>query len=125
MSQLLGLSVDELKIDKMFVLGLPSDSRAQAIVRSTIELGRNLELTVVAEGIETEAVLSLLRGLGADIGQGYVISRPLAPPQLDDYLAGMSPRRARSERHVGVDAVAARRHRTEWCELEPQDAVVP
>ncbi len=87
MSQLLALAIDELKIDKSFVLGLASDPRAQAIVRSAIELARALELTVVAEGIETDAVLQTLRNIGADIGQGYVIAHPLTCQQLDDYLS--------------------------------------
>ena len=87
MSQLLGLAVDELKIDKSFVLGLTSDPRAEAIVRSTIELARALSLTLVAEGIETEEVLRSLQSLGADIGQGYLIARPLTSEQLDEYLA--------------------------------------
>ena len=77
MSQLLGLAIDELKIDKSFTLGLTSDPRAQAIVRSTIELARALSLTLVAEGIETEEVLRSLQSLGADVGQGYLIARPL------------------------------------------------
>jgi EAL domain-containing protein (putative c-di-GMP-specific phosphodiesterase class I) len=87
MSQLLGLTIDELKIDKSFILGLTSDPRAQAIVRSTIELARALSLTLVAEGIETEEVLHSLQSLGAEIGQGYLISRPLTSEKLDEYLA--------------------------------------
>jgi EAL domain-containing protein (putative c-di-GMP-specific phosphodiesterase class I) len=87
MSQLLELAIDELKIDKSFVIGLNSDPRAQAIVRSAIELARALGLTVVAEGIEHQDVLACLRGIGADIGQGYVIARPLTSEQLGHYLA--------------------------------------
>jgi EAL domain-containing protein (putative c-di-GMP-specific phosphodiesterase class I) len=87
MSQLLGLTIDELKIDKSFILGLTSDPRAEAIVRSTIELARALSLTLVAEGIETEEVLHSLQSLGAEIGQGFLISRPLTPEKLEEYLA--------------------------------------
>jgi diguanylate cyclase (GGDEF)-like protein len=87
MSQLLGSAIDELKIDKSFVLGLDSDPRAQAIARSAIELARALGLTVVAEGIEREEVLRSLHGIGADIGQGYVIAHPLTSAQLEAYLA--------------------------------------
>jgi diguanylate cyclase (GGDEF)-like protein len=87
MSQLLELAIDELKIDKSFTLRLTSDPRAQAIVHSTIELARALGLTLVAEGIETEEVLRSLQSLGADIGQGYLIARPLTSEQLDEYLA--------------------------------------
>jgi diguanylate cyclase (GGDEF)-like protein len=70
------LPATELKIDRSFITEILEDHRAQAIVRSTIDLARNLGLTVVAEGIETEAVLSHLVGLGCDTGQGYLISRP-------------------------------------------------
>jgi diguanylate cyclase (GGDEF)-like protein len=87
MSQLLGLRIDELKIDKSFVLALETDRRAQAIIRSAVELGQALDLTVVAEGIESAETLRLVRRLGADIGQGYYICRPLTRDLLDDYLA--------------------------------------
>ncbi len=87
MSQLLGLAIDELKIDKFFVMELISDPRAQAIVRSAVEVARALDLTVVAEGIEEEEVLWSLRQIGADIGQGYAISYPLPSRELDEYLA--------------------------------------
>ncbi|HUB71160.1 MAG TPA: EAL domain-containing protein [Acidimicrobiales bacterium] len=87
MSQLLVLEIDELKIDRSFVTGLRSGTRAQAIVRSAVELARALGVTVVAEGIETRAVFDLLRDLGADIGQGYLIGRPMAPRRLEEYLA--------------------------------------
>ena len=56
-------------------------------MRSTIELARALSLTLVAEGIETEEVLHSLQSLGAEIGQGYLISRPLTSEKLDEYLA--------------------------------------
>jgi diguanylate cyclase (GGDEF)-like protein len=87
MSQLLELSIDELKIDKSFVLGLGSDPRAQAIVRSAVELARALELTVVAEGIESDEAFRTLQAIGADLGQGTVIGPPLTACQLEDYLA--------------------------------------
>jgi diguanylate cyclase (GGDEF)-like protein len=87
MSQLLGLAIDELKIGKFFVMELISDPRAQAIVRSAIEVARALDLTVVAEGIEDEEVLWSLRQIGTDVGQGYAISYPLPSRQLDEYLA--------------------------------------
>lgn len=86
MSQLLDLSIDEIKIDKSFIVGLCSDSRAQAIVRSAVELARALGLSLVTEGIESEEVLQSLQLIGADIGQGFYIARPLARQELDDFL---------------------------------------
>ncbi len=88
MSQLLGLPIDELKIDKTFVLALLTDGRAESIVRLTIQLCRALNLSVVAEGVETSEVLATLRELGVDVVQGYYVSEPLAPDQLLHYLEG-------------------------------------
>jgi EAL domain-containing protein (putative c-di-GMP-specific phosphodiesterase class I) len=87
MSQLLELPIDELKVDKSFVIALGGDRRARAIVSSAVELARALHLTLVAEGIETAANLKMLEDIGADIGQGFFIARPLTPAQLDDFLA--------------------------------------
>jgi EAL domain-containing protein (putative c-di-GMP-specific phosphodiesterase class I) len=71
------LPVDELKIDKSFVMGMESDPDDEKIVRSTIDLAHNMGLTVVAEGIENEAVWGLLHGLNCDEAQGYHMSRPM------------------------------------------------
>jgi diguanylate cyclase (GGDEF)-like protein len=76
------LPVDELKIDKSFVLNMENDAGDRMIVRSTIDLGHNLNLRVVAEGIESEAVWRLLAELGCDQGQGYFMSRPIPGDQL-------------------------------------------
>jgi EAL domain-containing protein (putative c-di-GMP-specific phosphodiesterase class I) len=71
------MDVDELKIDKSFVLQLASDEGNATIVRSTIELGHNLGLRVVAEGVEDAVALEMLRTWGCDVAQGYFLSRPL------------------------------------------------
>ena len=92
MSKLLELPIDELKIDKTFVFALENDVRARAVISSTIELGRALNVTVVAEGIETFSNHQLLRSLGADVAQGYYIARPKCSEELDEYLAVMSTR---------------------------------
>ncbi len=81
------LPVDELKIDKSFVMGMESGEDDAMIVRSTIDLAHNLGLTVVAEGVETLAILDRLRALSCDEAQGYHISRPLG---VEDFLAWQS-----------------------------------
>jgi diguanylate cyclase (GGDEF)-like protein len=81
------LPASELKIDRSFVTDMLANPRAEAIVRSTIDLARNLGLTVVAEGIETEDVMERLSALGCDIGQGYFISRPQAAQELTAQLS--------------------------------------
>jgi diguanylate cyclase (GGDEF)-like protein len=76
------LPVDELKIDKSFVMAMERDADDAKIVRSTIDLAHNLGLTVVAEGIENAAIWSLLRSLGCDEGQGYHMCRPLPAAEV-------------------------------------------
>ncbi|MFO1409280.1 MAG: EAL domain-containing protein [Steroidobacteraceae bacterium] len=86
LAQLHALPVDELKIDRAFVLGLDSSAHNQAIVRTTVELGHSLGLQVVAEGIETPEVWSALLRLGCDLAQGYFISRPMPAAAVPDWL---------------------------------------
>ncbi len=71
------LPVDEIKIDRSFVVGMKHDRSDATIVRSTIDLARNLGLRVVAEGVEDVHVRNELAGLGCDQGQGWYFSRPL------------------------------------------------
>jgi diguanylate cyclase (GGDEF)-like protein len=71
------LPVNELKIDRSFVLGLAGNSSDGEIVRSTVGLGHNLGLSIVAEGVEDERSLAFLRDVGCDIAQGFFIARPM------------------------------------------------
>ena len=82
------LAVNELKIDRAFVSGMEADRKNAAIVRSTIELGHNLGLTVVAEGVETDHELAELRRFGCDEAQGFFFARPMAAPALERWLSG-------------------------------------
>ena len=77
LAQLTRLPIDEIKIDKSFVLGMEANGDDAAIVRSTIELGRNLSLEVTAEGVETAVVYEELVALGCDFAQGFYIGRPM------------------------------------------------
>jgi len=83
LSQLSVLPVDELKIDRSF---MSADAGAVTIVTSTIELGHSMGLKVVAEGVETAAAWNLLRRLGCDFAQGYLISPPLAPAEVPGFV---------------------------------------
>ena len=82
------LPIDTLKIDKSFVLRMDESSADRAIVNSTINLAHNLGLTVVAEGIETEAAAHALEAMGCDHGQGYWIARPMPAAQIRDWCTG-------------------------------------
>jgi diguanylate cyclase len=76
------LPVHELKIDKSFVMNMEHEADDATIVRSTVDLGHNMGLRVVAEGIESQASLQLLARMGCDQGQGYYISRPMPSEQF-------------------------------------------
>lgn len=74
---LVELPFDEIKIDRMFVDRMISDPKAAGIVRSVLALGRDLRITVVAEGVEDAQTLNILRDLGCQVAQGFGISRPV------------------------------------------------
>jgi EAL domain-containing protein (putative c-di-GMP-specific phosphodiesterase class I) len=80
------LPIDELKLDRSFVSPMLSDENDLIIVRSTINLGHDLGLIVVAEGIEDEATLVRLRDLGCDLAQGYYFSKPLPSHEFDAFI---------------------------------------
>jgi diguanylate cyclase (GGDEF)-like protein len=80
------LPVDELKIDKSFILGMDESENDEVIVRSTIDLGRNLGLRVVAEGVESAQGWSRLAQLGCNVAQGYYLSRPVPAAELTAWL---------------------------------------
>jgi diguanylate cyclase (GGDEF)-like protein len=86
LGQLKRLPVDIVKIDKSFVLNMAHDENDDVIVRSTIELGHNLGLRVVAEGVETQETWDRLAALGCDTAQGFYLSRALPKVVLDDWL---------------------------------------
>ena len=86
LSRLIKLPVNELKIDKSFVKNVNSNKDDEAVVRSTIELAHNLGLTVVAEGVEDEAAMEILKKYDCDIAQGYLISKPLPVAEFEKFL---------------------------------------
>ena len=77
------LPVDELKIDKSFVIAMERDTDDAQIVRSTIELAHNLGIAVVAEGVENVQVWNLLRELHCDLAQGFYMGRPMP---IDEFM---------------------------------------
>ena len=80
------LPLDEVKIDAHFVHGLRLHSADTAVVRALVDLGHELELTVVAEGIESREVWEALGSLGCDYAQGFYICAPAPPEQMTDWL---------------------------------------
>ena len=88
------LPISELKIDRSFVSQMATSEEDAVIVRSTIDLGRNLGLGVVAEGVEDPEVLEELRRLGCDVAQGYLMSRPIPGGELIAWLGEFKARSA-------------------------------
>jgi diguanylate cyclase (GGDEF)-like protein len=80
------LPLDTIKIDKSFVMPMTAHPDAAAIVQSVIDLGRNLGLTVVAEGVETDTVWRDLAERGCDVAQGYLLSRPVPADEATELL---------------------------------------
>jgi diguanylate cyclase len=88
------LPADEVKIDREFIRTLERDSGDLIVVGSTIEMAQSLGHSIVAEGVETEAVLDVLRRLGCDYAQGYLISKPVTFEQLTQQLSVVNYRAA-------------------------------
>jgi diguanylate cyclase (GGDEF)-like protein len=86
LSYLHSFPFDKIKIDRSFVRGYPEDPSGAEIVRAIAALGRALGMTTIAEGVETEAQLARVRADGCTDVQGYLISRPLAPELIDEFL---------------------------------------
>ncbi|TFV67150.1 EAL domain-containing protein [Blastococcus sp. CT_GayMR20] len=86
MAYLRRLPVDELKIDRSFVLGMTTTAADAVLVRTAIDLGHNLGLTVVAEGVEGAEHVTALRALGCDIAQGFHYARPMAAERMSELL---------------------------------------
>jgi diguanylate cyclase len=82
------LPVDELKVDKSFVLAMEHSAADEVIVRSTIELAQRLGLRVVAEGVETAAALEHLKQVGCDEAQGYYLQHPVPAAEIAPWIAG-------------------------------------
>ena len=98
------LPLNELKIDKSFVMGMERDASDAVIVRSTIDLAHNMGLAVVAEGVEDEVTLERLRALGCDMAQGYLLSRPVGAAEVATWMRESAWARAARER-IGLRRV--------------------
>ena len=87
LSYLQRLQVDRLKIDRAFVTEITGSARGSSIAEMVIQLGRNLGLSIVAEGVEDERQAQILRELGCPLAQGFLFARPMTVPALYDWLA--------------------------------------
>jgi diguanylate cyclase len=94
LSYLQRLCVDRLKIDRAFVTEITDAARGSSIAEMVIELGRNLGLSIIAEGVEDEVQAQILQTLGCPLAQGYLFARPLAPEALIEWLGSDALTRA-------------------------------
>jgi diguanylate cyclase (GGDEF)-like protein len=108
-----GWPVDELKLDISLVRPIASNSTFRTIVSTTIDMAHQLGVRVVAEGVESEAVRSTLQALGCDIGQGFLLGKPMPPDRFADWL--------REREHVPRPRGASGHHDA----LPPVEATVP
>ncbi|OOZ38943.1 hypothetical protein BOW53_13640 [Solemya pervernicosa gill symbiont] len=97
------LPVNELKIDKSFVLDMDSDESDAVIVQSTINLGHNLGLRVIAEGVEHAGLLKMVRSFGCDQAQGYLFGKPQDSVQFTDWLTRSAQHEAVLSQKVGTN----------------------
>lgn len=91
LSQLHRIPFTELKIDKGFVMSMCKDNESRAIVKTCIMLGHELNMKVVAEGVESQQILDKLKELGCDIAQGYHIARPMPATDLIQWVENYCP----------------------------------
>lgn len=94
------LPIDEIKIDKSFVIGMHADENDAVIVRSTIDLAHNIGLTVVAEGVEDQETFERLKSLGCDVAQGHYIGRPLPAAEFAVWLQNSPWQIAENDRRI-------------------------
>lgn len=87
LSYLKRLPVDTIKVDRSFVAGLAEDAKDSAIVQAVLAFASGLQLTVTAEGVETEEQAATLRALGCTRAQGYLFGRPMATPAFESSLS--------------------------------------
>jgi len=106
MAYLKNLPVDELKIDRAFITNLATDHADAVIVKSAMDLGHNLGLSIVAEGVEDEDTLQALKVLGVDVAQGFHLGRPMPENLLQTWIAhhGDPPSAQNQDRVPAMDA---------------------
>ena len=98
LSQLRKFPVQAIKIDRSFILGMDRDSSNDSIVKAVIQLAHSMSLKVVAEGVETPEVESLLRQYGCDELQGYLFGKPLPAASMENLLRKRTGRQSEGER---------------------------
>ena len=105
LAYLRSLPISELKIDRSFIAAMTTSENDAVIVRSTVEMARNLGLEVVAEGVETVDVELELDRLGCDFIQGYLLSRPLPADELEARIRELAATWSPGHNSLGMERV--------------------
>ena len=103
--------MDELKVDRSFIMAMTTDQSAAVVVRSIVKLAHNLGLSVVAEGVESQAAFDALRELGCDVVQGYLLGRPMGAEDVLVWIAETPWGRAATAPGAHTKSAAADRGR--------------
>ena len=93
LNMLSAMPVDVLKMDRTFIRNMENNERDVQLVALILGIARNLKIPVIAEGVETETQLQMLRDLGCTLVQGYYLSRPLHPTEFETVLLGNSEKK--------------------------------
>ena len=94
------LPVDVLKMDRSFVMNIDNDEKDLRLVELILDIARNLKMPVIAEGVETESQMTLLKNAGCDFVQGYYFSRPLPPEEFEAFIARETESREENRKPV-------------------------
>ena len=105
LSYLKKLPVDEIKIDRSFVMEMAKNNDDQVIVHTTLTMGHNLSLDVVAEGIEDASTMEKLKQMGCDLAQGYHIARPMP---ASDFFTWLAQHHGNQNRHITKKGMTGR-----------------
>lgn len=91
LSYLRDIPGDYLKVDRSFVMELPGNNKAEAVIQAIVSLGKSLDYRIIAEGVETQAQAKFVKAIGGDIVQGFLFSRPLEADALQHWAAEKLP----------------------------------
>ena len=90
LQHLVSIPASELKIDQSFIMNMEGNGSNKLLISKSIEIGHELGMKVVGEGVETAQQLDFLRNAGCDVAQGYLFSKPLPPKELIEWLGRYS-----------------------------------
>jgi EAL domain-containing protein (putative c-di-GMP-specific phosphodiesterase class I) len=101
LAYLRGLPIDIIKIDPSFIAGLGTDGTLAMLTRTIVQVGHDLGIEIVAEGIERPEQLELLRAMGCGLGQGFLVAKPMTALGIESFIDRRSARRGPADENAG------------------------